>query len=44
MHDGEHLTIVRDLVVRYHALQYVSTLQDPQRLMISDRHRRIVAR
>ena len=32
-----------DLDVRYRALQYVSTLQHPQRLMISDRHQRIVA-
>jgi len=42
-HDREHLAITGDLDVRYRALQYVSTLQHPQRLMISDRHRRIVA-
>jgi hypothetical protein len=42
-HDREHLAITGDLDVRYRALQYVSTLQHPQRLMISDRHQRIVA-
>ncbi len=42
-HDREHFAITGDLDVRYRALQYVSTLQHPQRLMISDRHQRIVA-
>jgi hypothetical protein len=42
-HDGEHLAITGDLDVWCHALQDVPALQHPQRLMISDRHQRIVA-
>jgi hypothetical protein len=42
-HDREHLAVTGDLDVPYRALQYVSTLQHPQRLMISDRHQHIIA-
>jgi hypothetical protein len=43
-HEREHVAVTDHVDVRCRALQDVPTLQHPQRLMISDRHRRIVPR
>jgi hypothetical protein len=43
VHDREDLAVTGGPDVWDEALQYVTTLQHPQRLMIRDRHQRIIA-